>query len=623
MSRYFAMVWECTTQEAPREVTVLRRYLAKSGNDWSIFVDCPGLLVAAAKSQGSGGHSEVLWNQAGVLMGTAFRSAVTSSQELRGSQLSNTDTLDRILRTDGRSMISEYWGSYVLFFQDRVRNFVAVLRSPMGTVPCFYAKVGPTVAFFSSIDDIYQSRLVDLTVNWEVIRAQATNRDYLTRRTGIAEIDSLEVGECWQLEGHDIALRTYWSPPEVIRNAAIPRFEDAVSELRWRSLYTVGAWASRHSDIVHSLSGGLDSSIVASCLRSAPAHPNVTCFTQYSTERSGDERRFARSMAQHIGFPLVEVTRDPNARLSRILECARTARPVMHYTACDYYPAIVELAEEVGATAIFDGELGDSLFGRFSSHDAVTEYVELNGVTPHLLTVAKDFAVLGAVSVWTVLRRALRDAAVQRRSQSWSMHNYLKSMRQVDPSSTSFVTADCVEHYEKTLSEHVHPWLQDVRGVPLTRFLMIYGLLMRTSSAYHQPFYKMGDPPILSPLPSQPLVDYCLAIPSHFHISGGLDRSVARNAFANELSTLVLSRSGKSSPEGWILKTIKHNRELLREILLDGRLVQERVLDKRKVDFALSDRVSNSLLSAGELIVYVYIEAWLRLWERTAIRAVA
>src|SRR3546814_7682310 len=58
--------------------------------------------------------------------------------------------------------------------------------------------------------------------------------------------------------------------------------------------------------------------------------------------------------------------------------------------------------------------------------------------------------------------------------------------------------------------------------------------------------------PMISSLLSQPIVEYCLGIPPWEACEGGVDRSVARRAFAQDLPIAVTARSGKGSPDGFV-----------------------------------------------------------------------
>jgi asparagine synthase (glutamine-hydrolysing) len=123
---------------------------------------------------------------------------------------------------------------------------------------------------------------------------------------------------------------------------------------------------------------------------------------------------------------------------------------------------------------------------------------------------------------------------------------------------------------------------------------------------------------LISPLASQPVIEASLAIPSDLHLSGAQNAAVARLAFAPQLSLAVLQRgSAKGTPDLWVCDVIARHRAFLREILLDGLLVKERILDKSRTEAALSGEVTRSKAHASAIIVQLYIECWLRRWAGT------
>src|SRR3546814_6943404 len=82
--------------------------------------------------------------------------------------------------------------------------------------------------------------------------------------------------------------------------------------------------------------------------------------------------------------------------------------------------------------------------------------------------------------------------------------------------------------------------------------------------------------PMISSLLSQPIVEYFLGIPPWEACEGGVDRSVARRAFAQDLPIAVTARSGKGSPDGFVGHYIDTHRTEIFERLMDGTLDRKR-----------------------------------------------
>ena len=101
----------------------------------------------------------------------------------------------------------------------------------------------------------------------------------------------------------DLGVSTVAVHSEVDRIAAFVLLADeAVVSLRETTVGCEHAWASCYDGIVHNLSGGLDSSIVLSCLKSAPSRPRVTCLNYFTTGPNEDERRSPDNVARVVAY---------------------------------------------------------------------------------------------------------------------------------------------------------------------------------------------------------------------------------------------------------------------------------------------------------------------------------
>jgi len=159
--------------------------------------------------------------------------------------------------------------------------------------------------------------------------------------------------------------------------------------------------------------------------------------------------------------------------------------------------------------------------------------------------------------------------------------------------------------------------------VPAGRRQLIHALAIAASTPYHPPFAAAGDLWCTSPLTGQPVVECALRIASELHVKDGRNRSIARHAFRHSLPELILKRGGKGGPGMWVRDVIEQNRGFLREALLGGVLVRERILDRAKVETALSGEVGSSGVVLSEIFTQLYIEAWVRNWDRLQHQAAA
>lgn len=150
------------------------------------------------------------------------------------------------------------------------------------------------------------------------------------------------------------------------------------------------------------LSGGLDSSIVASCLAEEGTIEKITFFTYFSRGSNTDEREFGRLMAARVGRPLVERERDPTFRFERILSMAPTPSPTYYVDWLALGPADAALARSCGSTSIFTGAAGDQLFFQFPTVSPAADYARRhggNGARPRVACFRSNFMTRLALSM--------------------------------------------------------------------------------------------------------------------------------------------------------------------------------------------------------------------------------
>ncbi|MFZ0549376.1 MAG: asparagine synthase-related protein, partial [Steroidobacteraceae bacterium] len=159
----------------------------------------------------------------------------------------------------------------------------------------------------------------------------------------------------------------------------------------------------------------------------------------------------------------------------------------------------------------------------------------------------------------------------------------------------------------------LHPLLRHPRGAPSGKLWHAHQISQPFD--FYDPLGREGDPERLSPLFSQPVMELCLRIPTYVLTDGGWDRAVARRAFYHDLPPEIRNRRDKGGIEEHLRLTLERNRGLLRELLLDGALVREGVVDRGRLAEVLSGRASRIAAGSGELLEYAGIEAWLRRWD--------
>jgi asparagine synthase (glutamine-hydrolysing) len=224
-----------------------------------------------------------------------------------------------------------------------------------------------------------------------------------------------------------------------------------------------------------------------------------------------------------------------------------------------------------------------------------------------LVRAAAEAAQMAQQSVWTLLVSAVRDRLTPR---PW---NPLMA----DAESPCTLVRRDVREAARHAEDFVHPWFSRTatRGCPP-------GIVWQASAIHAPPAYYPSFPHSVPerefPLLSQPLVELCLRIPMYLLIAGGRDRALARRAFAQALPSAIVNRHSKGRIDRHVRNILDQNLDFVREILLDGFLVQQGLLDRAELERYLSRDLSPADSQYGQILqVHLCTEVWLRRWLGT------
>lgn len=610
MQAYVSIAWDHRSEGISHTVELITTRLREKTPLQSACFDQPGLRVLAPPAGPDRPRCTCL--RKGLILGTFFPFAENGSAYSTTPSQSLTESEEAALyQTDGRSLITSHWGSYVLFISDPKSASSIVVRGPMSSLPCFWMEMGGITLFFSRPADLLD--ILPLSINWDHICAQAVKGDYLCQETGLQGVFSLLTGDCMTLQPKGRAHLTYWSPSCASRRGSRPDLASAAGLLGSTTRAVIDCWCSLHDSILVALSGGFDSSVVLSCAAAAPTGPMVRAVTLYS-RGSADERRYARSAAQKTGVPLQEVELPSDVDFSALLECSRTASPVLNFSAFATEPAFRQLSHIYQASAVLTGELGDCVLGHGFGPELLAEALWRYKLSLRAFRVILDYATLYRTSIWKATGLALAEYRAHRWSRSLGVYQRRKARGVVQGS--CLASAEAIALYDRIASRFIHPWFRDALDGPPGWLQTIATMALLTSTSCQAPVCGAIDELFLSPLASQPLVEVFLSIPADLHITGSRSAAIARMAFASQLSREVLGRGrGKGTPELWLRDAIARNRPFVRELLLDGLLVKQGILDRGRIDASLSGSLTHERTSVVDIVTQLYIESWLRRWN--------
>lgn len=600
MYRYIAIVWNNDDSQKAVAQSVAQR-LQLCLPSWQCAFSGDSLIVLDANARETGLHAYVLPDQRGVVVGKLFSKRHLDNPAATPVTLDETESR-AILKTDGRRLMTEYWGQYVAFLNDIDQQKHHILRDPTSGLPCFRTTYRGLEIFFSYAEDIEISRIIDLTINFKYLYMHLWYNVLSIRETGINEVTEVLAGECIHLGKDKEDREFYWDPRAIASERPIEGREEAAEALRNTTINCVSAWASCYDTIILELSGGLDSSIVLSCLSQVPNRPETVCLNFWTGEPEADERTYARAAAKAAGCDLVEpLIQSPETDIGDLIRIPKLAKPFAMALTPEYEKTFVRVAEETNADAFFNGQGGDHLFHQMKTPRVAADYAQLHGLNPKLFRVAYDTALLTKKSIWSVLRVAIRDGLLR--------HGY-------DPRSglydrDNFLDDQVIDTLD--IEEILNPWLQDAKRVPPAKFQQIKGF--SDLQRYNWPYSRTERTDVISPLASQPLMELCLLIPTYTLTAGGQDRGLARYAFRNDVPPEIIGRQTKGRADGYYNKIFSRNQEFIRDLLLHGELVKHNIVDRTKLEKRLSSKEITRAKNLPTIIQYLNVEAWLRSWS--------
>lgn len=482
---------------------------------------------------------------------------------------------------------SARWGNFVSFTAG-LRGLIQIERAPLTGMPLYWVPISGGTLLFSHLE-LGVAAGLSIAPDWEFVAHSLAYRNRRGARTGIAGVAELLPGTRLRCADGGEYVDPRWSPWTFAEATGQLGSEEAAEDLRDTAIACVGKWASGRRDILLELSGGLDSSIIAAALSSAgTAFEAVTVAT---VSADGDERRFARDVANMSSVRLAEALHD-EADIDLVKPPALlTPRPAAQNVLRGFDRAIARAAGDPDAS-LWSGIGGDNVFYYTNSVAPALDVRQLHGVGPRLARTIGDIARVTGSHWWHVARIVWRRGRRARPDSLW-------------PRDDHFAAADALpdEPFD-------HPW-DAGRASALPGARQHVEALLRISDFLDRP-ERWHDRDVVTPLLSQPLVELCLAMPSRLWVEDGRDRALARRAFSADLPPSVAMRRTKGRLQTMCASAFRRDRNLLRRLLLDGRLAAAGLLDLRAIENHLARPGVDEDFAYFRLMEIADLELWVR-----------
>lgn len=551
--------------------------------------------------------------QHGVVIGRLFARADVSGTAVGTVELTQGYTRSAVA-SGGRSLMEQFWGRYVAFLCDREADRTWVLRDPTGALPCYVTRRGDVDIYFYRLEDCELLGLSSWSLNDDYLAGRLVFKVMFNRLTALTEITTLLAGECNTRRENRRDRSFHWNPLDISQTATVESREDAIRLIYDTTRAVVHAWASCFGNILHSLSGGLDSAIVLACLTDAPGKPRVVCENQYGRPGSlQDERSYARCIASRFGCKLLE-------RIHESRFYFQLPRELLSFTPEPFFFGDIESTRNSPSLGenfdvMFTGNGGDELFFTRGLLPTTVDYVYERALGPSIFRIATNDSTCDRVPLTRILRLALWFGLLR---QPWSYRSACTHAGVITGLADDLVPED-LRNTTWRDDRLIHPlYLDQCRDVPPGKIYHA-SLMSLAADQRYVPWptdcgYRARA---LSPLLSQPLMEVCLRTPMHVLRCDGRDRGIARSAFASDLPAQIIRRCSKGGGDESYKAALVNNVAMVRKFLLDGYLVSRGFLDPVNLSKALKfETPSDSRAQVSSVLEYFLVEAWCRNWER-------
>lgn len=585
MRRFLAVLWHCEGE--PKAVPAALRLARDMGMD--SVLRAPGMLLMV-QDMGAFSFDGPSGGGAGAVVGDVHHRH-GPSDAFDGSP-GEIEKLAQVCRNG--KIAEQCWGSFLMLRRRHEDGVIEAYHSPFSSLPAYYFEA-PGLVLLASDGDLLKTLLAEpLGIDWRSIAMHLARDDFAFRNTCIAGIRELRCGDALEWKRNGVpAVHAAWNPwQHAAPDSWLDDREDALERLEREMIRCTSARIHGLASPLLDLSGGLDSSILA--VLSSRSGIDARAVNMFSPATEGDERSFARAVAERFGITLAEAT--PQAGEVDVRHCPSPHLPRPH--ARSFVQEIDRLTRAAApqARSFINGGGGDAVFCHLQSSGPAADVLRSRGATAGFFRTVHEIAAAAQVSFWVALRLALAKGAMGRRD-----------VKMVE--NTTFLVRDAI--VRPSIDEL--PWPAPPKGV-------LPGKLEHVRSIYSscfnmQGFARSSDLKAVFPLLSQPLVETCLQIPTWMWLGQGHDRFLARTIAAKWLPPHVAWRRSKGGLGQLQRDIYRLNKAVIREMLLDGALQRQGLIDRRAIEVQLAPASDLTSDQFPRLLRLCDFEAWMGHWN--------
>lgn len=536
---------------------------------------------------------------------------------------SDTEVLVHLYEEHGADFVQKLNGMFALAIWDMRKRELLLARDHAGIKPLYYWQDGERLFFGSELKSILRVPGVPRELNRELIPEFLTFLWVPGENTLLRSIKKLEPGHLLVWKDGRISTRRWFSlryePDHSVPEAEwVERVHDTFMRTTQRQMVSdvpLGAF----------LSGGLDSSSIVACMRSAFPEREIKCYTAHfaaedlTRDQFVDDYPYAKRVADHLNVKL-------HAFVLRPEMVGLMPKMIYHLDEPDADPAVFpsylisKLARDDGTTVLLSGTGGDEVFFGYRAHQAYRQYGRYDwlprGIVSPALAAATSLSstLMGAQNALPrrlrKFRRAFVERGVQRHMAMVDWSSPAARRRLYSPALAGVVPGDGAippaiqAYYDQfegrgELNRHSHVLIQS--------FLAAHNFLYTDKSS------MAASIEVRVPYLDLELMRLCATIPEDVKLKGNETKWVLKKAMERYLPRDVLYRSktGFGVPlRKWMAEDMK---PLIADLLGPRRIADRGLFDAGQVAAVLAENEANK----ADHAYLVYCLLTLELWQQT------
>ncbi len=484
--------------------------------------------------------------------------------------------------------VEALWGAFMAWTSNEETDELFVYRDPSARCPCYYRCWGEELVIASHLPLIEAVTDRASAINWGVVADELLYPDLVARASALVGVEEALPGEIVRIGRGGIYHHALWSPAKFIDKRPLSSFEQAQDNIMRAVTQSCRAWSGHIGPLALTLSGGLDSSVLAATL------PGLRhAITLVSGTGSGDERAFARALCRHLGLQPHERILSPGDVDLSLSHAAQRPRPSTRAFTQSLIQHATAVAIGAGAKAIVYGSGGDNVFCFLRSATPASDRLAAEGPGATYWRSVMEVASVTECSPFLIARRSLRKHLRRKRAWTWPRDERLLAPALL----------------EARTSHVAHPWIDEFADLPVGKREHV-AAIMRGLALVEYLDGAQGMP-VLYPLLSQPVLEACLRQPTWLWYQQGVNRAIVRSAYAQKLPAKIGQRTSKGGFTSLVRSLYLDNLAQIRAMLLDGELCARGIVDRPALEASLARTPQADDHIYVRIMRLLDVEAWL------------